>query len=63
LRIVGASLLSGVALHDLWLIAPSGARAAAPAAVLGIVAIASLAVAFSTWLETRLAWGRRGDGD
>jgi len=63
LRIVGASLLSGVALHDLWLMAPNTAQAAGPAAMLGVVATAALAIAFSSWLQARLASGRRGDGD
>jgi hypothetical protein len=63
LRIVGASLLLGVALHDIWLMAPNAALAAGPAAVLGIATIAALAIACSTWLETRLAPGRPGDGD
>ena len=63
LRIVGASLLSGVALHDFWLMAPNAAQAAGPAAVVGIGAIAALAIAFSSRLETRLTSGRRGDGD
>ena len=54
---------SGVALHDLWLMAPNTAQAAGPAAMLGVVATAALAIAFSSWLQARLASGRRGDGD
>ena len=61
LRIVGASVLLGVALHDLWLMAPNAAPAALPAAVLGTGAIAALAIGFSSWLRTRLSPGGRRD--
>jgi hypothetical protein len=63
LRIVGASILLGVALHDLWLMAPDAAPAAAPAALLALVAIAGLSLAFSSWLRMRLAQREPRDGD
>lgn len=63
LRIVGASILLGVALHDIWLMAPDAAPAAAPAALLALVAIAALSLAFSSWLRIRLAQREPRDGD
>lgn len=63
LRIVGASILLGVALHDVWLMAPSAAPAAAPAAVVGVAAIGALALAFSAWLRTWLPPRGQRDGD
>jgi hypothetical protein len=62
-RIVGASILLGVALQDLWLIAPNAARAAAPAAVLALVAMAGLLSAFSSWMRSRLVLKEPRDVD
>ena len=53
-RLVGASILLGVALHDVWLMAPDAAPAAAPAALLALAATVALALGFSSWLQARL---------
>lgn len=53
-RLVGASILVGVALHDVWLMAPDAAPAAAPAALLALAATVALALGFSSWLQARL---------
>jgi len=63
LRIVGASILLGVALHDIWLIAPDAAPVAAPAALPALAAIAGLSLAFSKWLGIRLSQREPRDGD
>ena len=63
LGIVGASILVGVMLHDIWLMAPSAAPAAAPAAVVGVAAIGALALAFSSWLWRWLSPRGQSDGD
>jgi hypothetical protein len=44
--------------HGIWLTAPDGDPAAAPAALLALVAIGGIALGFSSWLQARLA--RRG---
>jgi hypothetical protein len=59
LRFVAASILIGVALRDLWLIAPAAGPLATLAAVLAIIAIGPPAAAFSTWANARLGSGER----
>ena len=61
-RLVGASILLGVALHDVWLMAPDAAPAAAPAALLALAAIVALALGFSSRLQARLAKREAVDG-
>ncbi len=49
LRVVGASVLCGVVLHDFWLMAPGMEAHAVPAAVLALVALVFATVSFAMW--------------
>jgi hypothetical protein len=62
LRFIGASILLGVALHDIWLMAPNAAPLAAPAALLGLIGLGGSMFAFSSWLWGRLAQKERANG-
>jgi hypothetical protein len=53
LSVVGASLLFGIVLHDVWLMASDVGPVAIPAALLAMVAIGGLATGFSSWLRAR----------
>lgn len=54
LRLVGGSLLIGVALHDLWLTAPDASAFAPLAALLSLIAIGAWAAGFSVWAHARV---------
>jgi hypothetical protein len=62
LRAVGACLLFGIVLHDVWLIGPGAAPPAIPAALLALGAIGGLAIGSSSWLEARRTRGETRDG-
>jgi hypothetical protein len=57
LRVVGASILLGLALRDGWLLAPSAVPAALPASLLALVALGGLFLGSSSWLVKRLTGG------
>ena len=61
-RLVGASILLGVALHCVWLMAPDAAPSAAPAALLALATIAAFALSFSSRLQAWLAKKEAVDG-
>jgi hypothetical protein len=61
-RLVGASILLGVALHCVWLMAPNAAPTAAPAALVALATIVALALGFSSRLQAWLAKREAVDG-
>jgi hypothetical protein len=54
-RWIGVSVLAGVLSHDLWIVGANGAMATA--ALLSLLAIGGLCIAFSAWLLDRLPAG------
>ncbi len=58
LRLVGASVLVGIVLHNVWLMAPACDARALPSALLAFMALGGIAFAFATWWQSWIGEGR-----